>query len=206
MGSLSKFRWGAHHPDCRFHDHHVLRFFGHPLCLGCVCLWTGIALGLLSIVQLHTAGYSWIFMMAIGSLAIPLPFLQIKFQKKSFKIIARTGLGVGSTLFIGAPLILTPLDLSSLGIRIFIILFYTMLARFALRLRQERSVSPCDTCTLGAFPLCEWRRPEMEAAVSGSDIDDVSRQFISQVVSSLDLDPGARTVEVLTFAELEFRG
>ena len=153
LNKLSTYRWGAHHPDCSYHDHHIIRIMKHPFCLGCVSMYSGIVVGLFLLWILHSLDISWEVILLIGLGLAPLPYLQMHFQKKWFKTLARGGLGIGTALFIGAPLFFAPISTQGILTRIAIIGIYVVLSRHALARRQRTMNRPCDTCTEGVLSL-----------------------------------------------------
>ncbi len=203
LNQLSSFRWGAHHPDCSFHDHHILRIFGHPFCLGCVCMWTGITIGLFLLWLFSDQNFSWPLIAFIGLGLAPLPYLQMHYQKKWFKILARTGLGSGSVLFIGAPLFLAQINVQGLVIRILTILIYVLLVRHALVRRQRTIDKPCDGCQEGVFPLCSWNEEKIIAASNSLDLDDDGKEFLQMVAQSVCVPPDERMVAMLSASDFD---
>lgn len=203
LNKLSNFRWGAHHPDCSFHDHHILRIFGHPFCLGCVCLWTGVAMGLIFLWALYNQNFTWPIIASIGIGLAPLPYLQMHYQKKWFKIFARTGLGIGSALFIGAPLFFADIDLQGVVIRILTIGFYVLLVRHALARRQRTIDKPCDGCSEGVFPLCSWNKEKIIAASNSPDLDEDGREFLQMVAQSVCVPHDERMVVMLSASDFD---
>jgi hypothetical protein len=187
MNEVSRFSFGAHHPHCNFHHHHIVRPFGKPLCLGCFCMWTGVGLGLVALMlnmkYFHIPPY---LMMVVGLLNAPFPFVQIKIQNRLYKIVARMALGFGSTLLLATAVIMLPLDSEGVILRILVVGAYILLARIALRLRNENKDDPCYGCPEGAFPLCSWKHPEISRALDEYDLDEDSREFLELVVASFD--------------------
>lgn len=88
----------AHHPTCRCYDHHLIRCGRWCFCLGCTCLIIGIVITSFLVLFLHVLGIEfeglkpiWLF---VGTLLLLIPtFIQIRYQRKTFKIISRTLLG-----------------------------------------------------------------------------------------------------------------
>ena len=192
---LSKFERGAHHPHCEFHHHHIVRPFGRPLCLGCFCMWTGIALGLASLLinanTLELSAFSLIF---LGFSMAPFPFIQIYFQQRWFKLLARTALGYGSSLLLGATLLLLPLDTFGWVLRFSIVIGYAVLARLALMIRNDNMDDPCDGCQEGAFPLCTWKMAEISEIQSKWDLDQETHDFLSSILQSFEDDNSNLTI------------
>ena len=203
LNELSTYRWGAHHPDCSYHDHHIIRIMNHPLCLGCVSMYSGIGIGILLLWILHVQDVSWPLMLLIGLGLAPLPYLQMHFQKKWFKILARSGLGVGSSLFIGAALFFAPINLEGMLIRIAVIGIYVLLSRHALSRRQKKMDRPCDTCTEGVFPLCGWNKDKILSASNNYDLDSEGKEFLQMVAQSVCAPPQERMVVTLSASDFD---
>jgi|GEM_PF-3521707 hypothetical protein len=149
-------------------------------------MWFGVGLGFIGIV----ANFLYFqippnILILIGFLHSPFPFLQIKFQQRWFKILARTALGIGGTLVLVPTIILIPLSISGLISRILIIGVFAMLAQIALNKRSQNKDDPCDDCPEGAFPLCGWNLPDLTSILQGNEIDEESREFLEIVVESL---------------------
>ena len=203
LNQLSTFRWGAHHPDCRFHDHHIIRILGHPFCLGCVSMWTGVFIGILLLWQLFLQGLRWELIMSIGFAMTPFPYLQMYYQKKWFKILARMGLGIGSVLFIGAPFFLSQINIQGIGIRIVVISVYLVLVRHALKRRQATMNRPCDDCKEGVFPLCSWNQKKIINASKSIDLDEDGREFLLMVAESVCAPPDEQKVVMLSASDFD---
>lgn len=203
LNELSTYRWGAHHPDCSYHDHHIIRIMNHPFCLGCVSMYSGIGIGILLLWILHAQDVSWPLMLLIGLGLAPLPYLQMHFQKKWFKIMARSGLGIGSSLFIGAPLFFAPINPQGMFIRIAVIGIYVVLSRHALSRRQEKMDRPCDTCTEGVFPLCGWNKDKILSASNNNDLDSEGKEFLQMVAQSVCAPPQERMVVTLSASDFD---
>tara|TARA_B110000914_G_scaffold23972_1_gene17904 strand:+ start:270 stop:911 length:642 start_codon:yes stop_codon:yes gene_type:complete len=203
LNTLSAYRWGAHHPDCSFHDHHIIRIMKHPFCLGCVSMYSGIVIGALILFALHEQGIAWRVILLVGLGLTPLPYLQMHYQKKWFKIFARVGLGIGSVLFIGAPLFFATVNPGGILIRIVIITIYVMLSRHALSRRHRKMNRPCDTCTEGVFPLCSWNEDKILAASKNADLDNEGKEFLQMVAQSVCAPPQERMVVTLSASDFD---
>ena len=203
FNKLSTYRWGAHHPDCSFHDHHVIRIMNHPFCLGCVSMYSGIVLGVLILFIMYSLNFNWLTIWLIGLGFIPLPYLQMHYQIKWFKIFARVGLGIGSVLFIGGPLFFTAVDTKGNTIRVLVIAVYIILVRHALSRRQKTMNRPCDTCTEGVFPICSWNKDLIIEASKNGDLDEEGREFMEMVAQSLTVPQNERMVLALSASDFD---
>src|SRR5690606_15978495 len=82
--------------------------------------------------------------------------VQIKFQNKRFKMMARSLLGVSISLyFISGFVFVKGFEPRWLFILFVTILFFAVY-KFMKNLRSRFSVSPCEACPLGYFPTCSW--------------------------------------------------
>ena len=203
LNQFSTFRWGAHHPDCSFHDHHILRILGRPLCLGCVCLCTGATMGLIFLWILPIQNFSWPMITMIGLGMAPLPYFQMHFQQKWFKIFARTGLGIGSVLFIGGPLFFASINWQGVLVRVLTIGIYVLLVRHALARRQRTMNEPCNGCIEGVFPLCSWNKDKIIAASTNPRLDQEGREFLQMVAQSVCVPPDERMVTMLSASDFD---
>jgi len=152
---------GAHHPHCERHHNHLLWVFGHPLCLGCTCMYSGIIFGLPLTLILPWSSAT-VEMWFTLHLVLLLPtFIQPKFQKKSFKITARFLLGLSSASYLLSGLFLISPPFSIWVFRISILIFFVLLHRFLKYIRNRHTYDPCSDCPLGAFPTCDWNLPRL---------------------------------------------
>jgi hypothetical protein len=166
-------------------------------------MYSGIVIGILLLWILHVQDVSWPLMLLIGLGLAPLPYLQMHFQKKWFKILARSGLGVGSSLFIGAALFFAPITLEGMLIRIAVIGIYVVLSRHALSRRQKKMDRPCDTCTEGVFPLCGWNKDKILSASNNYDLDSEGKEFLQMVAQSVCAPPQERMVVTLSASDFD---
>ncbi len=179
----------AHHPTCARHDHHLLRPFGIPLCLGCVCLYGGfLVAGAGTVWWLpFRAEPSALVVFACGVTAALPTFAQPFIQKKAFKILARTLLGGGLALGVNATLASLVGPGGVLGAVAFLVTA-VVLAALALLLRRRRSDDPCRGCPWGAFPLCAHNLEALRALRARGGADP---GFLDAMIA--DLEPLAAT-------------
>ena len=166
-------------------------------------MYSGILIGLVILCWMNYQGLTWTVICITGLGLSPLPYLQMHYQKKWFKIFARTGLGLGSTLFIGAPLFFAKLDVFGIIIRVAIIGGYVILAKHALRRRQRTMDRPCDTCTEGVFPLCSWNKEDIVQATKNQDLDPEGREFMKMIVQSLSAPEHQKMVVTLSASDFD---
>mgnify|MGYP003340604990 CR=1 FL=1 len=168
MTAIGRLRPGAHHPDCYRYDHHLLRIGGRPWCLGCVCLWTGVTLG----VPTGLAIAPW-WLVGLG-LAFVVPTAAQPFvQRKPYKILARTLLGVGCAWYVLGLTLAPAWDARGLVIRGAGALLFALLYRALKVLRQARLDDPCATCPHGKKPFCHHYLPRFdELGRTGADPSD----------------------------------
>ena len=149
----------AHHPPCPHHDHHLIYVAKRPLCLGCVCLGAGLLAGAgATVLVLGDQSIQlgpWLS--AHAGLVAPTVF-QPWLQYKAYKILARFLLGLASATWcltaVGWGAHVAGVDrwlfaASSL-------VFFALMVRLLLLLRQRYTASPCDGCPQGVFPTCAW--------------------------------------------------
>ncbi len=180
---LGRFRLGAHHPDCARHDHHLVRPFGIPLCLGCVGMWSGIVGGVVAVVA------TWPLTTAFGFFAASLvcyipTFGQPWIQRRAFKLVSRTALGIGFALG-GASLAAAPMDLGGWIFRAVAVLVTYGLYRSASALRAKHSDDPCVGCPWGAYPLCAHNLEHLRNLRDAST-DPGEQAFLGSMVADLE--------------------
>jgi hypothetical protein len=188
----------AHHATCARYDHHLLRPFGVPLCLGCVCMYSGIAVTsaiLFFFVGIHLPGDSavagpssmpFVLSLYAGSLACCAPtFMQPFVQRRWFKIPARLILGAGLTLSGWAVLSAPWTTEGHVARAVFLLVTYT-LYRLAQGLRAKKLDNPCSACPWGAFPLCAHNLPALRTMLAKPDLDPEQRVFFEALVAQLE--------------------
>jgi hypothetical protein len=159
----SDYRFGAHHPHCKRHKNHLIWIFGHPLCLGCTCMYSGLFLGSLLALTINWSSFSF-FEWVILHLVLLVPTgLQPWVQKKFFKVVARLLLGIslGSYLLSGLFLYRGIFDFCIFKILVLIALFIGY--KILISLRRLKPNDPCKSCPLGVYPTCEWNLPRLLA-------------------------------------------
>lgn len=155
-----QFLWGAHHPHCERHKHHLIWIKRHPLCLGCTSLFSGLAIGVILFSLLGPILLSlttWVF----GHLVLLTPtFVQPFIQKKIFKIFSRGLLGVCiASYFLTGLYLNPPVD--------WWVFWLAQFAAFACgyiflsKWRNRKLDNPCINCPHGHYPVCEWNLPRL---------------------------------------------
>ena len=170
MSSLSDFGKGpVHHPPCPRHADHLIYIKDRPYCLGCACAYAGIGIGgpLFFFFTFFLEMEVVIFAISAFVISLIPSLLQIKIQRRTFKIVSRILLGVGIVFWFGPILLLLPWNMNGLVFRIGGILFYIVVAVIvnALRLRSSRGTH-CERCPEGEFPICTYRLPMIEEMIS----------------------------------------
>jgi hypothetical protein len=180
LGRLPVF---AHHPTCGRHDHHLLRPFGLALCLGCTCMYTGLAVAIAALVAIAPPSGlgSAAFLGAAALLCAAPAFGQPFVQRRWYKIPSRFALGAGFGLVLGAAW-WAPSDALGWAARALMLVGTLGLAAAALALRRRRSNDPCRQCPWGAFPLCAHNLPALWRLREASGPDP----FLDSVLSELE--------------------
>lgn len=162
------FLWGAHHPHCDRHFNHLLWIAGHPLCLGCGCLYSGIFVGLFIGPLLGNIGFeSWIALH--GALVAPTaiqPFLQAKL----FKIVARTLLGVATSSYWLSGVLFTEFPVPRLTAVLMMAIAFAIVLAGLTGLRRRFPADPCRDCPLGRYPTCEWNLPRLLGPIGDAEL------------------------------------
>jgi len=159
----SSCRLGAHHPHCRRHHNHLIWFFGHPLCLGCTCMYSGIFTG--ALLAWNTDWFSISFFSWVGIHLLPIipTALQPWIQIKPFKIMARSLLGVSVGSYVLSGLFLYRGIFQPWIFRLLVIAAFLICCKALVALRLLRPNNPCTSCPLGVYPTCEWNLPRLLA-------------------------------------------
>ncbi len=160
----SNYLLGAHHPHCKRHHNHLIWVFNHPFCLGCSCMYSGIALG--SILAISTDWtkfefFSWVFLHLIP--LIPTAF-QPWLQRKPFKIVSRLLLGTSLGSYLLSGLVLYRGIFNPWVFKILVLLALFIGCKVLISLRQFKPNDPCTDCPLGVYPTCEWNISRLLAA------------------------------------------
>jgi hypothetical protein len=192
LASLGRPPFFAHHPTCGRYDHHLLRPFGVPLCLGCASGSLGGAAALGAILLVSLPGglpATWAGAAALYGLALAgyLPSLAQPFvQRRWFKIPARAALGAG---IVAAAAAVLALPWTTVGIAVKAALCITTygLYQFSARLRLRKIDNPCAGCPFGAYPLCAHNLPALRILRDRGSGD----AFLDILVAQLE--PLART-------------
>lgn len=160
-------RW-AHHPHCERHDHHLVRPFGRPLCLGCTCVALGAPLGIgaACAIEWQIGWQSWsMAQWVVFHLLLLVPTaLQPLLQAKRFKMIARTLLGFASGSYLVSGLFCASYFAPVWLFKAAVVFAFGAMLKLLLAWRNRRTADPCSNCALGMFPTCEWNLPRLLAA------------------------------------------
>jgi hypothetical protein len=173
-------RW-AHHPHCTRHDHHLIRLFGRPLCLGCTCVAVGVPLGIGLACAIDWQAWTIWQWMALHLCMLAPTAAQPLLQKKWFKLLARTLLGATSASYLISGLFKNDFLMPTWLFRMAVVCVFAVLLKVLLAWRNRRTYDPCSDCPLGTFPTCEWNLPRLLAAnehdslLSQIRISDISR-------------------------------
>jgi hypothetical protein len=156
-------RW-AHHPHCSRHDHHLVRPFGRPLCLGCTSVALGAPLGIGFACMMHWQSWAMWQWVALHLLMLAPTVVQPLIQRKTFKIVARGLLGAVSASYLISGLFQVNFFAPTWLFKISVIVAFSVLLKILLVWRNHRTSDPCSNCPLGTFPTCEWNLPRLLAA------------------------------------------
>lgn len=152
---------GAHHPHCDRHHNHLIWIMGHPLCLGCTCMYSGMVVGLgISLVLPWSSMPFELWLLFHLLLLIPTS-LQPWIQKKLYKITSRFLLGICVSSYFLSGLVLISPPYSEWIFRVSVLAFYLIASRFLRFIRNRYTYNPCDDCPLGVFPTCDWNLPRL---------------------------------------------
>jgi hypothetical protein len=181
LSALGRLPVLAHHPTCGRHDHHLLRPFGRPICLGCAGMYPGIGVSLVAVLlAAPAAGYLHAFELAVAALACAVPtFFQPYLQRRWYKLPARFTLGVGFGLVTSVAFVL-PMTAAAWALRAVIAVAVVGLTRAALAQRAKKLDNPCRECPWGSFPLCAHNLPAMRALRAEHGADPLLESLIAE--------------------------
>lgn len=207
LTSLTRLPRFAHHPACGYWSNHLIRVGSVPLCLGCSCMAVGMVIGLVAVYPLLVTAVGPLTLFAMGVLCYVPTIAQIYVQRYVFKMAARSALGIGVVLALGAALF--GHSWASVGAAwnlLFLLIFVGLLVG-TLRWRARRLDIPCQRCPEGRFPFCSWRLAPMSEAVTRhergeSDLPQTLMAFVQVVVLENTRKPGDGT-GVVQFVNVE---
>ncbi|SDR55263.1 hypothetical protein SAMN05443245_7642 [Paraburkholderia fungorum] len=156
-------RW-AHHPHCSRHDHHLLRPFGRPVCLGCTCVAIGAPLGIVFACAMPWHAWTMWQWIALHLLLLAPTAVQPLLQKKAFKMFARILLGAVSGSYLISGLFKVDFFAPAWLFKLAVALAFAAVLKILLAWRNRRTSDPCSNCPQGMFPTCEWNLPRLLAA------------------------------------------
>jgi hypothetical protein len=159
MPVLGAFVRGAHHPHCDRHAHHVIWIRERPLCLGCTCMAAGLLIGCPAGLWIGTACSNWSAWFFLHVLLVIPTAIQPWFQKRLFKMISRTLLGVSTASYLVGLAYSAPLPEPRFWVGAGLTIVFLLSARVLVWLRSFRPDDPCVACPLGTYPVCEWNMP-----------------------------------------------
>jgi uncharacterized membrane protein len=162
LSELQKLRPFAHHPSCNYYRNHLIWFGKVPLCMGCTMMSLGVVIGLLLISTFNLSVIPLEYLLIIGILLYIPAIIQTKIQVKSYKLLARTSLGISVIFLVYAGLWLPPLSLLGIVLRFGFIGIFLAVGKLTLRLRAKLALSPCDNCPEGRFPVCSYTNSRMQ--------------------------------------------
>ncbi len=205
LSLLGQFRPLAHHPDCGRHNHHLVRPFGYPICLGCAGVGAGVLMGVGLWAALRPdLGASAAF---VGALTCFLPtFGQPFLQRRAYKFPSRVLLGFGFAL-IAWSLWIAPLTLAGWVGRVGVAGATYGLYRLATTLRERKTPDPCNGCPWGSFPLCAHNLPHLRK-LHAAEAEPGQKAFLGAMLADLEplaaVEPNFRTLPQRVGGSVEF--
>lgn len=162
LSDLQKLQPLAHHPSCKYHRNHLVWLGKVPLCMGCTMMSLGAVIGLMLIPVFDLSTIPFENLLIIGVLLYIPAIIQIKVQVRSYKLLARTLLGISVIFLVYAGLWLTPWSLVGIILRFGFAGVFLTVWMLTLRLRAKLTDSPCDNCPEGRFPICSYTNSRMQ--------------------------------------------
>lgn len=152
---------GAHHPHCDRYSNHLLWIRGRPFCLGCTCMYSGIAGGTISALLVNWSSFRIEGWIALHLLLLIPTFVQPWLQNKTFKVFARFMLGVTTASYFVSGILFANPPFSEWLFRLSVVIMFLIGYRALKSIRNRYTYSPCSDCPLGSFPVCEWNLPRL---------------------------------------------
>lgn len=156
LSELQKLSPFAHHPSCKYYYNHLIWFGKTPLCMGCTMMSLGMLIGLLLVQLLNLSTLPFEYLLIAGIFLYIPAVIQTKVQIRSFKLTARTLLGISVIFLAYAGLWLTPWSFVGIILRVGFLGVFLAVWQITLRLREQYAKSPCDRCPEGRFPICSY--------------------------------------------------
>jgi len=147
---------GAHHPHCDRHRHHLLWIMGRPLCLGCTCMVAGTCIGVALAYWSQTWFHHWVAWFVAHAVAVAPTAAQPWFQRKTYKMGARSLLGIATGSYLLGAAWFAPFPSPRLLWTAASLCAFALTARLLLWIRARHIDDPCRDCPQGSFPICEW--------------------------------------------------
>jgi uncharacterized membrane protein len=162
LSELQKLQPFAHHPSCNYYRNHLIWFGKVPVCMGCAMMSLGAVIGLLLIPTFNLSAIPLEYLLIIGILLYIPAIIQTKIQVRSYKLLARTSLGISVIFLLYAGLWLPPWSFLGMVLRFGFIGVFLAVWKLTLRLRAKLALSPCDNCPEGRFPVCSYTNSRMK--------------------------------------------
>ena len=185
MKELSKFRRFSHHPDCKYHHNQLVGINGHPICLGCFCIYSGMLFGILLLLVFDWWAKHWLLFSFFGLCSFSLPFILVSTQIRSIKMLGRFSLGVGIIVYLGTTLYYPPLTPELLLFRLGAVIVFSIAYNGALIYKKGRN-NPCENCVEGPFPLCSARKEEIVQLLSTEQLDEDVKVILDAAIDRIE--------------------
>ena len=154
----------------------------------------GVALGIVATLALPLSRFSLLPWVAIHIGMIAPTVVQPWFQRKAYKMGARTLLGVGTATWLTGMFLAARSGLPrwfEVGTGVIV---FGALARALLVLRDRRTSSPCGTCSLGVYPTCRWNLPRLLASAGDPQLAEALRWAVPRIAvgenGAISREPG----------------
>lgn len=144
----------AHHPTCKRYSNHLIYIKGHPFCLGCFFMYSGMLAGLIIVNLISWKTITFPSLVGIHLLLLIPTAIQPWFQNKIFKVVSRFILGVATSSYFVSSFFYVQIPFTRwIFYLLVLVIFYPLLFLF-LFLRKRFTENPCHTCSIADLQNC----------------------------------------------------
>lgn len=185
LSSLSNLKWGAHHPHCNKHNHHLIRFLNHPFCIGCTFMSIGIFSGIILYVFTSFKNWSPLYLWILGFILYLSAMLQTFTKNKQIKIILRYSLGLG-TFFLLISVYQIKWNTSGIILKVVLLIIFVIIFQKTIEFRSKKIDDTCINCQDGTYPLCRFKLNEMKLIIANNNGKTDNKELVLFLKTLID--------------------